>query len=476
MSHPAVHWHEGMFLRPHHFLAAQRNYAHQQSLSEAFDLRHNWGLRSIDLDIDALSNYRFVVRLLRLRLRDGTILSIPEDGVLPSLDLKPAFEKTGAVTVSIGVPVVTPGRANAATGASAEADGVRYIVSNRTIEDENTGTNPQPIKVRQYNLRLLLSTDDQTGYEAVPVARVTKSPKAEATPQIDLTYIPPVLACDAWPPLAANILQAVYDRVGKKIELLAMQVVTRNISFDSHGQGDPLIFAQLRELNETYAYLAILVFAEGVHPFVAYLELARLVGRLAIFGPERRPPPLPRYDHDDLGTCFYRVKQYIDALLDVFVEPDYKERPFIGAGLRMQVALEPAWLESVWEMYIGVQSPLDTEDLIRLLTRPGGLDMKIGSSERVDAIFRMGLAGLKFEYSPRPPRALPTTPGLIYFQVSRQSAQAEWQNVHKSLSLAIRLNENLIAGNIQGQRVLTIRTGSQNTTLQFTLYVVAAEQ
>ncbi len=98
--------------------------------------------------------------------------------------------------------------------------------------------------------------------------------------------------------------------------------------------------------------------------------------------------------------------------------------------------------------------------------------MKIGSSERVDAIFRMGLAGLRFGYTPRPPRALPTQPGLIYFQVGRDSQEGEWQNVQKSLTLAIRLNENLIAGNIQGQRVLTIKTGGQTTTLQFTLYVV----
>ena len=48
-------------------------------------------------------------------------------------------------------------------------------------------------------------------------------------------------------------------------------------------------------------------------------------------------------------------------------------------------------------------------------------------------------------------------------------------HVQKSLTLAIRLNENLIAGNIQGQRVLTIKTSGQTTTLQFTLYVVAQE-
>src|SRR5262249_21954724 len=162
------------------------------------------------------------------------------------------------------------------------------------------------------------------------------------------------------------------------------QVVSRGITFDSNAQGDPLLFAQLRELNEAHALLGILVFAQGVRPLAAYLELARLVGQLSIFGATRRPPDLPRYDHDDLGGCFFRVKQHIDTLLNILVEPEYKERPFIGAGLRMQVTLEPSWLESVWAMYIGVQSPLDGEDLVRLLTKPGQLDMKVGSSDRVD--------------------------------------------------------------------------------------------
>ena len=46
------------------------------------------------------------------------------------------------------------------------------------------------------------------------------------------------------------------------------------------------------------------------------------------------------------------------------------------------------------------------------------------------------------------------------------------QNVQRSLTLALRLNENLIVGNIQGQRVLTIKTRGQTTTMQFTLYLV----
>jgi type VI secretion system protein ImpJ len=123
-------------------------------------------------------------------------------------------------------------------------------------------------------------------------------------------------------------------------------------------------------------------------------------------------------------------------------------------------------------MFVGVQSPLSTEDNIRLLTKAGQLDMKMGSSERVDEIFRLGSAGLRFAHSPRPPRALPSTPGLVYYQISRDATPEEWQNVQRSLTLALRLNENLIAGNIQGQRILTIKNRGQTTTMQFTLYLV----
>jgi type VI secretion system protein ImpJ len=474
MTNRAVHWHEGMFLRPHHFNAAQQHWEQVLAQNAKWDRHYNWGLRAVELDLDALANYRLVVRVLRARLRDGTLVSIPEEGTLPAIDLKPAFERGNAVTAMLAVPLLAPGRANVAPP-GATAEGIRYLVDTQNLVDLSTGVNPQPVRVRLPNLKLLLSGQDDAGYETLPVARVARSPRAEATPELDLSFIPPVLSCDAWPPLLGGILQNVYDRIGKKIELLANQIVSRGITFDSQAQGDPLLFEQLRELNQVYPVLGTLAFAQGVHPLAAYVELSRLVGQLAIFGATRRPPELPRYDHDDLAGCFYRVKQQVDALLNIMIEPAYKERAFVGAGLRMQVSPEPSWLESVWQMYIGVQSPLDVDDCIRLLTRPGELDMKVGSSDRVDTVFRMGLAGLRFTYAPHPPRALPNLPGLIYFQVNRESNEPEWAHVQKSLTLAIRLNENLIVGNIQGQRVLTIKTGGQTTTLQFTLYVVAQD-
>jgi predicted component of type VI protein secretion system len=123
-------------------------------------------------------------------------------------------------------------------------------------------------------------------------------------------------------------------------------------------------------------------------------------------------------------------------------------------------------------MYVGVESSLPADECVKLLT--GRLNMKIGSFERVDEIFRLGLRGLAFAYTQRQPRALPESRSLTYFQINREAAPDEWLNVQRSLALAIRLNERLVLGNIDGQTTVNIRLegGSQTAALQFTLYVV----
>jgi type VI secretion system protein ImpJ len=458
-----VDWHEGMFLRPQHFQAGREYLLHMMAIGQKWDHHYNWGTGGIEIDRAALENHRFVARRLQARLQDGTLVSVPEDGLLPELDLKVAMAGESAVTILLGVPKLRTGRANVVGKGDT---GARYVADTEEIEDQNTGTNPQSVQVRRLNLKLLLSNQDQTGYAVLPLARIERADRAEGLPQIHLPYIPPLLACDAWEPLAIGVLQTVFDRIGKKLELLSSQVSSRGIGFGSQAAGDTLILSQMSVLNESYALLSILAFAKGIHPLTAYIELCRTVGQLAVFGDSRRTPELPRYDHDDLGGCFYRVKNYLDAMLDKIVEPDYKERFFEGAGLRMQVTLEPAWLIASNQMYIAVRSPLSADDCVRLL-KPGGLDMKIGSSERVDKIFQFGQAGLTFAYCAVPPRALPGGSGVVSFQIKHEQ---------KSLTLAIRLNERGIVGNIEGQRILTVRMGAQTTPLQFTLYVVRSEK
>lgn len=465
-----VHWHEGMFLRPQHFQTAQRYAAHMGNLGDKWDLHYNWGLRAIDIDPVALAASRLVIRSLKARLRDGALISVPEDGQLDAVDLKGALQSDRELTIYLAVPSLQLGQANVAD--NGVASGTRYRLDSQPLEDENTGVNPQDIAVRVLNLKLLLSNQDRSGYETLELMRIVRSDQAEAPPQFHVEYIPPLLACDASSKLMEEILTYLYNRVRTKVDTLVEQVTSGGIAFDTVSQGAAEMFAQLRELNEAYALLATLVHAEGIHPLHAYLELCRLVGQLAIFHPSRRAPELPRYDHDDLGRGFFAIKRYLDDLFKRVRDPEYQERDFIGSGLRMQVALDGDWLEPFYQMFVGVRSRSSAEECVRLLTKQGQLDMKIGSSDRVDRIFTYGEAGLRFTHTPNPPRALPTLAGLTFFQVDRNSQKEEWQFVRHSGSLAIRMNENRVVGSIDGQKELTIRTGGQTTTMRFTLFVL----
>jgi type VI secretion system protein ImpJ len=480
MASQAVHWHEGMFLQPQHFQAAEQHALHLAHLSQSWDHSYYWGLRSVEIDEAALGNQHLEILSLKGRLRDGSLVSVPENGALPRLPLKAALERHGTVNVFLGVPVLQTGRPNAASDGHA-AEGVRFLVGALDVEDENQGTNPRPIEFRRLNLTLLLSPEEapteHAGYELLRIARIEKSARADAAPQLDAAYIPPVLACDAWKGLGVGILQNVYDRIGRKSEMLLSQVRSRGIGFDSTSQGEAAMFYQLRLLNEAYALLGIMAYARGIHPLSAYVELCRLVGQLSILDASVLvPPALPPYDHDDLGGCFGRVKQYLDHLLECVEIPTYEQRTFIGAGLRLQVSLDrPTWLEPGWLMFIGVTSTLSPEDCASLLLG-GGLRMKVGSANRVDELFARGMAGLKFAHAVSPPAVLPRRAGLTYLQIDRDSQREEWDRVRTNLTIAIRLNEQQIEGKIDGEETLKIRRGGgQTTPMKFTLFVVAPE-
>ena len=145
MTARAVHWHEGMFLRPHQLQAAQRFAASSARDGDKADHYYNWGLRAIKLNLDALANQRFEVQSLQARFRDGTIVTLPDEATLPPCDLRAAFEKERVVTVYLALPVFHHGRPNVTPAGHNQAG--RYQAVEHELEDENTGINPQPVPV-----------------------------------------------------------------------------------------------------------------------------------------------------------------------------------------------------------------------------------------------------------------------------------------------------------------------------------------
>src|SRR5262249_49660492 len=156
-----------------------------------------------------------------------------------------------------------------------------YQAVDQAVQDENGGGDPQEIQLRRPGFRLLLSTDDLTGYEALPVGRVRRSGDGQAVGMLDETFFPPLLNCAAWEHLREGILRKLHDLIDTKIEIFADQVRAAGMSFNSQERGDLERVMFLHQLNEYSATLGALIRTSGVHPFSVYAELCRIMGGLS---------------------------------------------------------------------------------------------------------------------------------------------------------------------------------------------------
>ncbi|HEX4128854.1 MAG TPA: type VI secretion system baseplate subunit TssK [Pirellulales bacterium] len=486
MRNLPIHWSEGLFLRPHHFQAAERSWTEAGQRSEQWDHQFNYGVRRIELSEEAIANYQVQVNHCHARMRDGTLIALdpgeePDRVDLkpamnaakgPSASLKDAFASTDTVQVFLGVPKLKIGSTNVAR--TDEQGKPRYHALRQSTQDESRGGNDQELEFRRLNVRVLLSTDDLSGYEVLPIAQIQRAGEREATPRIDPNYFPPMLATDAWAPLALGVVRAIYDILGKKIEVLSEQVVNRSIGFESQEPGDLDRLFMLSRLNEASATLEVIAFAAGIHPLVAYSELCRIVGQLAIFVVDwqRRTPELPRYDHDDLARIFRAIKERIQQAINSVRDYEYEMRPFVGVGLGMQVSLEMKWFNSDWQWYVGVMRGELTEAECREMLSPGQLDLKLGSSRQVEILFTHRAEGVALVPMERPPRALPASREWLYYQVSRQNAA--WKDVAETHTLAMRLKDSLIVNRdkLSGERKLIVSLRGRQVVLQFALFAV----
>jgi type VI secretion system protein ImpJ len=485
MKNLPVHWYEGLFLRPHHLQAADRYWTELLHTSSRWNCAYDYGLYAFEFSKEALANHQIDVQTLKARLRDGTIVDL-ELGQQPDrLDLKQsigevstlvaqldeAFEHESTIRVYLAVPKLKLGRNNCATR---EQDGsTRYFETRLMLADENRGGHEQEIQLRELSIKLVLSTQDLTGLELLPIAQIKRASEGEASPALDTDYIPPLLSINSWPPLGSDIVRALYDIIGRKMEVLSQQITSRGMGRDSQDPGDLDRISMLEKLNEAYATLSILAFAQTIHPLVAYTELCRILGSLSIFTPERMATEIPAYDHEDLARIFKEIKIRIEEILRSVRDYEFEQRYFLGVGLGMQASLEPNWFNSNWEWCIGVKKGDLSVQECRNLLSPGVLDWKFGSSPTVENIFLRRKTGVELRPLERTIRALPVRPDWIYFEVVQNDSEA-WRDVVKTQTLALRFKDSLILNKdqLQGEREIVVNALGKKARLQFALFAI----
>jgi len=486
MRYLPVHWSEGLFLRPHHFQATERSAAERLALTaEALD-PCSYGIVRLEIDAAALSNRKIALRRCQARLRDGTLVWLEQGEEPDRLDLHEACEQLASLTTKVGealeaidtvriylaVPRFDPTSANVTPPGAAERS--RDLLVRQSVQDDTSGGNDQEIEFRRLNIQLKLSTEDLSGFELLPIAQVRRAGNRESAPELDSTYFPPMLAIDAWPPLGLDIIRGTYDLVSRKAELLSEQAVSRQVGFSSSEPGDLDRLIMLSKLLEAQATLRVVAFAPGIHPREAYRELCRVAGQLCVFEPSRSLEELPLYDHDNLADIFRTVKDRIEVMIGRVVALEFEQRYFTGTGKAMlSVAMEPKWLRSDWNCYVGVQhGELPVAECLRLLSGNAHLDWKLGSTEEVDRLFRLGLPGLELFPLDRPPRALPARSGWLYYRIGTDNPAYKSAQLTQSLAIRVRDSSIIDADDMVGRRRIEVSYEGRVAAMEFAIFAV----
>lgn len=486
MRHLPVHWSEGMFLRPQQFQAMDRARAEELAAATAASDPCSYGIVRVEINPAALAARQFELRRCQARLRDGTLIWLEQGEEPDRLSLERAGEQMAALSaalddplkevdtlrVYLAVPRFDPAGANVSP--PGPPDRSRMLVTRQPVQDDTTGGNDQEVEFRRLNVRLKLSTEDLSGFEVLPIAQIRRAGNREAAPEVDQDYFPPMLAVDAWAPLGLDVVRGVYDLVSRRVEVLSAQAVSRQVGFSSSEPGDLDRLMMLSKLLESQAALRVVAFAPGVHPRVAYTELCRVAGQLAVFEQDRCQPELPLYDHDNLAGIFRDVKTRIEAMLGRVVSLDFEQRYFVGtASATLAVTMDPKWLRTDWQCYVGVlHGEMAEEECHSLLTGNAHLDWKLGSPDEVDRLFRLGLPGLELFPLERPPRALPARSGWLYYRIGTESPA--YRSVQVAQGLAIRLRDSAIIGGeeLVGRRRVQVAFQGRAAALEFAMFAV----
>jgi type VI secretion system protein ImpJ len=469
MHNSPVLWSEGMFLRPHHFQAADRYWSELIATGNRFDHPCGYGIARLSVHAELLQNNVLQLMGLSARMKDGTLLESESEQVdTVDLNVKLGNQPPAkTIQVFLAIPQETEGQGNTADSSAAVK---RYLSFDRELPDEIRGDNRQTVPSRRLNYRILLSTDDCSGFKLLPLLQLLPATGAAGKFRIDPNYFPPMLEVASWHELK-TLIGDLRSFILSRITTIGEVIKHRGISLGSNIEGDAQKLWLMHCMNQSAAELECIALAPGVHPLVAYTYLCSILGRCSIFGPDMMFPGVPQYDHDNLAPIFRKLCEMIRALINNVRDDEVVQRPFLGSGRGMSVSLQPEWLGPEWEWYFGIKPHnFPIESVSAVLNDKVGLVYKLGSAELVESYFTQKQEGLIHKKVREVPRALQGRGNWAFFQIKTDTDA--WKRVATDFSIAMRIKEEQISNlkELKGKTKLIANLNGNPFAMEFAVF------
>lgn len=422
-----VVWSEGMFLNPQHFQQQERyieNYVNGKC--SAFGA-YGWGFHEFTLDHELLKLGKLSIIHANGVFPDGTPFNFPEiDEAPPVLDV-PA--NSHDMVVYLAVPVKRPGAVDVLSGDDTQGM-ARYYSSKTQIRDVTIdGGDTVAIDVGKLRIRLLLDTDDLSGYACIGMLRIAEA-REDKNVILDDQYIPTCLDCSASQRLTAFLTELIglFHHRGESI-------AGRLADTNRGGTAEIADYMLLQLVNRLEPLARHLSQIQGLHPLELFTETVQMIGELSTFvSKNKRPPPLSHYLHDNLQETFAPIISSLRQCLSMVYEQTAIGLPLVEKKYGIRVAQIPdRSLLSTAMFVMAVRADVPENSLRNHLPA----QMKIGPVERIRQLVNAAMPGIPIKALPVAPRQIPYHSGFSYFELERNTSF--WKELNHSGGFAVHV-------------------------------------
>ena len=154
-----------------------------------------------------------------------------------------------------------------------------------------------------------------------------------------------------------------------------------------------------------------------VHPERLFETLVAMAGELStLIRPDRKPPPLPTYDHENPQACFEPVFELLQSMLAAVFERSAVQRPLEAKGpgaYGCTITAHTLFKTGYFDLAVAAAVP--AEEVRSLFPSVA----KIAAVQKMKQIVESALPGVPLRHVPTPPPQIHLLPGFVYFELDR---------------------------------------------------------
>jgi type VI secretion system protein ImpJ len=425
-----VVWSEGMFLNPQHFQQQERFFERLVEGKCSAYGAYGWGMHEFEVDQQLLSLGKISIIRAKGVFPDGTPFSFPDVDSPPPVFEVP--ENTHNSIVYLCIPVKRPGAVDVVAEESTQGL-ARYYAYEQEIRDVSgeTGENVA-VNVGILRLRILLESDDLSGYAPIGLIRISES-REDKNVLLDENYIASCLDCQKSTKLSGYLSELV-GLLHHRGEAIAGRLADANRG----GTAEIADYMMLQLINRMEPLARHLSNMNGLHPVDLFSELVQIVGELSTFvSKSKRAPVFPNYLHNDLQASFSPVISELRNCLSMVYEQTAVSLALVEKkyGIRVAEITDRTLIGSA--MFV-LSARADVPDDTLRAHLPA--QIKIGPVERIRQLVNAAMPGIGLKPLPVAPRQIPYHAGYTYFQLDPQSAF--WKELQHSGGFAVHVGGN----------------------------------